>query len=444
VLDFLHVFTPEITGSIIAIIFLLICSAFVSGSEVAFFSINPSEKKYLDEKNSRNSKMILTLLENPKKLLATILIANNFINVGIVIISTYINVNLFNFSENILLSFIIQVFAVTFLILLFGEIMPKVYAAHNPVRLAEITSHSLAFLEKLFGPISSALIFSTSFIHDKVEKKKHKISVDDLAEALDLTSDDQLEEESILKGIVKFGSTDVKQIMKPRTDVTAIEHHTSFQDLIKLILDCGYSRIPVYKETFDSIQGILYIKDLLPYLEMKNKSNNTFKNPDKDWQSMIRPPFFIPENKKIDDLLQEFQSKKIHLAVVVDEYGGTSGVVTLEDVIEEIVGEISDEYDDNELVYSKLDAQNYVMDGKTALNDLYRILDINGNKFEKAKGESDTLGGFIIELEGKIPLKNEKITFDNLLLTVEAADKRKIKRVKVTILNDDKDPKAHN
>ena len=438
-IGFFQGLTLEIAGSLLAIGVLLICSAFISGSEVAFFSIDPSEKKLLNEKDSGNSRLILKLLVNPEKLLATILISNNFINVAIVIISTYINVNLLSFSENPLLSFFIQVIAVTFLILLFGEIIPKVYATHNPIRLAEVTSYPISFLGKLLSPISLLLISSTSFIHDKIKQKKHNISVDELADALDLTSEDELEEEDILKGIVKFGSTDVKQIMKPRTDVTAIEHNTSFQDLIKIILDCGYSRIPVYEDTFDKILGILYIKDLLPHLEFKSKANIVVGEPDVPWKPMIRPPFFVPENKKIDDLLQEFQDKKIHLAVVVDEYGGTSGIVTLEDIIEEIVGEISDEYDVDELIYSKLDSNNYVMDGKTALNDLYRILDIDGSSFEKAKGESDSLAGFIIELEGRIPVKNEKITFEKYLLTVESADKRKVKRVKVTIIDDKKE-----
>lgn len=438
-IGFFHGLTLEIAGSLLAVGVLLICSAFISGSEVAFFSIDPSEKKLLKEKDRGNSKLILKLLTNPEKLLATILISNNFINVAIVIISTYINVNLLSFSENPLLSFIIQIVAVTFLILLFGEIIPKVYATHNPIKLAEVTSYPISFLEKLLSPISLLLISSTSFIHDKIKQKKHNISVDELAEALDLTSEDEIEEEDILKGIVKFGRTDVKQIMKPRTDVTAIEHNTAFQDLIRVILDCGYSRIPVYEDTFDKILGILYIKDLLPHLKFKSKSNIVVDDTGVLWKPLIRPPFFVPENKKIDDLLKEFQEKKIHLAVVVDEYGGTSGIVTLEDIIEEIVGEISDEYDDDELIYSKLDSNNYVMDGKTPLNDLYRILDIDGRPFENAKGESDTLAGFVVELEGRIPVKNEKITFENYLLTVEAADKRKVKRVKVTIIEDEKE-----
>lgn len=438
-LNIVQSLTPGIIASFLAIVVLLAFSALVSGAEVAFFSIDTRLKNELTKSDNKRSGIILNLLDKPKRLLATILIANNFINVAIVIISTYITVNLFSFANNPVLSFVVQIIAVTFLILLFGEVIPKVYARQHPLKLAALTAYPIFYLRRFFVIrfLSHLLISSTSFIHSKVKQKKHSISVDELSDALELTSDDTLEEEQILKGIVKFGSTDVKQIMKPRIDVVAIDKSTDYSELIKIILDCGFSRLPVYSESLDKVDGVLYIKDLLPGLELNGspKPHVTFvESKQSEWVDLIRVPFFVPENKKIDDLLREFQEKKIHLAVVVDEYGGTSGIVTLEDIIEEIVGEISDEYDDDVLAYSKLDDYNFVFDGKIALNDLYRTLDIEGSKFEDAKGESDSLAGFIIEIEGKIPLKNEKIRFENYLFTIEAADKRRVKRVKVTIL----------
>ena len=444
-LNIIQSLTPGIVGALAAISILLFCSALISGAEVAFFSIDSPLKEELKDQSTRKSSLILELLERPKKLLATILIANNFFNVAIVILSTYVNVNAFAFVENPFLSFAIQVIAITFLILLFGEVIPKVYATHNPVKLAGITVYPVFFLSRFFRPLSYLLISSTSFIHSKVKQKQHNISVDELSDALELADDETLEEEQILKGIVKFGSTDVKQIMKPRTDVIAIETETPYNEVIGIILDNGFSRLPVYEDTLDQVKGVLYIKDLLPGLELRAENKPTVSFIEKKsgkWQSLIRTPFFVPENKKIDDLLKEFQERKIHLAIVVDEYGGTSGIVTLEDIIEEIVGEISDEYDDDEFAYSKLDDRTFVFDGKTALNDLYRTLDIEGSKFEEEKGESDTLAGFIIELEGKIPMKNERITFENYLFTIEAADRRRVKRVKVTILQKDEAAKS--
>ena len=431
--------TPGVIIALVSVCVLLVFSGFISGAEVAYFSIDKALnlREELESIGSKRSKLILHLLDKPKRLMATILIANNFINVGIVVISTYINVQLFSFVENPMISFAIQVVAITFLILLFGEVIPKVYATHYPVKLAGVTAYLILVLRKTFGRPAKLLVDSTSFIHNMVKKKQHNISVDELSDALDLTNDDSLEEEHILKGIVKFGSTDVKQIMKPRTDLVAIPIQTTYNDLINIILNSGYSRIPVYEETLDSVKGILYIKDLLPGLKLTSAGSPEVSfTEDVNWQFLMRPTFFVPENKKIDDLLREFQERKIHLAVVVDEYGGTSGVVTLEDIIEEIVGEISDEYDDDALAYSKLDDTTFVFDGKTPLNDLYRALDIDGTKFEEAKGESDSLAGFIIELEGKIPKKDEKITFENYLFTIEAANVRRVERVKVSILSD--------
>jgi len=436
--------TSGVVIALISVCLLLFFSALISGAEVAFFSIDTSLKEELESSEDRRYKLVLTLLEKKERLLATILIANNFINVAIVVISTYLSIKLFSFADNLVLKFTVQVVAVTFLILLFGEVIPKVYARQNPLKLAGITAHPIFYLRKVFWYLASLLVFTTRFIRKRVKLKQHNISVGELQDALALTDENTLEEEDILKGIVKFGSTDVKQIMKPRTNVVAIAESTQYEDLIKTVLDFGFSRLPVYGETLDKIKGVLYVKDLLPGLKLNSVHEDAVPVNDSsndDWRTLIRAPFFVPENKKIDDLLKEFKERKIHLAIVVDEYGGTSGVVTLEDIIEEIVGEISDEYDEDELAYSKLDELNYVFDGNTALNDIYRALDIEGSVFEDAKGESDSLAGFIIEIEGKIPKKNDEITFENYLFTVEAANQRRVERVKVTILQADEDSK---
>lgn len=405
---------------------LLFISAWISASETAFFSLTPSDVVTLKSSDSKTDSKILLLIDRPKRLLATLLIGLNFVNIAIVILSTFITTGLVDFSGNPILGFLVQVVIVTFLILLIAEIIPKVYAAQHPLIISRVTLYPVILLEKLFYPLSSFLIFSTSIIDKRFKQKGLNVSVDELSHALELTSKTEIPQgdRKILKGIVNFGNIDVKQIMKYRMDVIAFEYDTLFKDLLNDILNSGFSRVPVYKETLDHISGVLYIKDLLPYLD----EGQNFK-----WQNLIRPPFFIPENKKIDDLLKEFQQKKIHLAIVVDEYGGTSGIVTLEDVIEEIVGEINDEFDDDDLVYSKLDDENYVFEGKVPLNDLYRIMGIDGEPLEKIKGDADTLAGFLIELQGKIPQKNEKIVFNTLTFKIESADNRKVKRVKVTV-----------
>ncbi len=413
--------------AIVTMCLLLLCSALISGSEVAYFSLSPLQLEDLNKSKGKNSKRVLQLLESPKKLLATILIGNNFVNVGIVILSTFVVNGLFDFSNYApYVAFLVQVVAVTFLILLIGEVIPKVYATRHADRLARFMAIPLIGMNKFFTPLSWALVRSTSVIDKRIKKKGANISVDELEHALELTADESSsdEEQKILKGIVKFGNTDVKQIMKPRLDVVAFEYNTSYEELMPGIVESGYSRIPIYKESFDKIVGILYIKDLLPYIN----ETLTF-----EWQSLIRTPMFVPENKKIDDLLKEFQEKKVHLSIVVDEYGGTSGIVSLEDILEEIVGDITDEFDDDDLVYSKLDNNNYVFEGKTPLMDMYRVLNIDGDIFEECKGDSDTLAGFVLEQAGKIPLKNEKINFENYVFTIEAADKRRVKRIKVTI-----------
>lgn len=418
--------TTLILSGFIAVGLLLVCSAFISGAEVAFFSLKPDEIEKLKTQSTRSSNTAIELLQKPKKLLATILIANNMINIAIVIISAILISKLFNFGNKAWLEFLVQVVAVTFIILLLGEVTPKVYATRNGLKMATIMAIPLLILEKLFSPLSLALINSTNFIEKRFKSKGHDISVDAISHAIEITNENSTteHEKKILKGIVRFGSIEVKQIMKPRLNVVAFDVETSFSDLLYRIIEAGFSRVPIYRESFDNIEGILFIKDLLPYIDEKD---------DFKWQKLIRPPFFVPENKKIDDLLREFQSKKIHMAIVVDEYGGTSGIVTLEDIIEEIVGEINDEFDDDEIQYSKLDENNYVFDGKILLNDMYRILNIDGEVFNKARGEADTLAGFILETQGKIPAKNEVFTFENFTFKIEAADKRKIKTVKVTI-----------
>lgn len=408
---------------------LLLIVALVSGAESAFFSLSPNDMDDLKTSDSKTDLKILQLIEAPKRLLGTLLISVNFISIAIVIInSTFIfgADGWFDFPGSPTLGFLIQVVVVTFLILLIGEVTPKIYATQNPLKTSRRLIYFVLFLQKLFYPISSFLIMITSLLDKLIKPKSHNISVDELSHALELTSDEDIPEEDhkILKGIVKFGNTDVKQIMQSRTHVTAFENKLGFSKLLADITFYGFSRVPIYNETLDNIVGVLYTKDLLQYINESDSFN---------WQAIVRPPFFVPENKKIDDLLREFQYKKIHLAIVVDEYGGTSGIVTLEDVIEEIVGEINDEFDDDDLVYSKLDNNNFVFEGKAALNDVARILEIDRADFEEAKGESDSLAGLIIEIEGRIPTKNEKIAFKNLIFTIESADNRKIKRVKITI-----------
>jgi putative hemolysin len=405
---------------------LIIFSALISGSEVAYFSLDAKKRDALSSEKTNRGSRVLMLLEAPKKLLATILIANNFINISVVMVSFYFTKGVFadsGLSETAL--FLINVVGATFVILLFGEVIPKVYATKHGVSFSKFMSSPISFLSMIFAPFSKLLVSSTSIIDKRFKKKVDNISVDDLEHAYDLTKEsvETIEEKKILEGIVKFGQTDAKQIMTPRLDVIALDQKMLFKELRETILEGRYSRLPVYSESVDSIEGILYVKDLLVYLDSEENV---------DWVKLIREPKFIPENKKLDDLLKEFQTEKTHIAVVVDEYGGTSGIVTLEDVLEEIVGDITDEFDDDNLIYSKLDENNYVFEGKTPLMDLYRVMGLDGDEFEEQKGESDTIAGFCLELAGKILLKNEKISFENYTFTIEAADKRRIKQVKVT------------
>lgn len=411
------------------LLILLIGSALISGSEVAFFSITPTQLKEFEDSDNPSDKVILLLVSAPKKLLATILIANNFVNIAIVVLSTFI-VDLIP-GLNALpdwLVFLIQVVGVTFLILLFGEVLPKVYATNQPIKLTRLVATPMLFTERILSPFSYLLVRSTSFIDRRLSRKNESLSVEELEQALEITEDRlHHEERKILKSIVKFGNTDVKQIMTDRTRVKAFSDSVEMKELLDEASEIGFSRIPVYHETFDQVTGILYLKDLLPYMDREHFN----------WKKLLRPPFFVPENKKIDDLLKEFQRKKVHLAVVVDEYGGTSGIVTMEDILEEIVGEITDEFDNEEIKYSKTDDRSYIFDGATPLIDLYKVLGIEGTVFEEEKGEADTIAGFVIEQAGIIPKKGEKILFDCYAFTVKASDKRKIKQIEIKVLEVD-------
>jgi len=415
--------------SFIVIFILLFFSAMISGSEVAFFSLDPPQLKDLESKKSKINKLILSLLDIPKRLLATILITNNFVNVAFVILGAFISGQFFDFTNFPILGFIIEVVVLTIILVLFGEIIPKIYANHNPVVFASFMARPLNVLIKVFYPFSSLLIRTTMVVDKKLANTNRDISMSELSDAIDITADDDAPEEEtkILKGIVKFSDIEVKEIMKSRVDVVSIDTETPFDKLIETVVESGYSRIPVFTETFDSIKGILYVKDLLPHLGKKENFA---------WIKLLRPAFFVPENKKINDLLQEFQEKKIHLAIVVDEYGGTSGIITLEDIIEEIIGEITDEFDspDDELEFNKIDDQNYIFEGKTSINDFCKIVGIEDDSiFDEIKGDSDSLAGVILELEGEIPEKDAKITYKNFDFLIHMVDKRRIQRIKVTI-----------
>jgi putative hemolysin len=419
---------------IVVLMILLFASALMSGSEVAYFSLSPSDINKLKASRNKRSKAVLKLYNIPEKLLSTILVANNTVNIAIVILAAFLSSRLFNFSNTPVLGFIIEIVAITFLILFFGEIMPKIYATQNILPVALVMALPLLVLEKIFKPITSVLIFSSSFVKRRTIPGQKNLSMNDLSDALELTADDFHEDEKILKGIVKFGNINVSAIMCPRVDVTAIDIRSGFSQIIPIIIESGFSRIPVYSGSFDNVKGILYAKDVLPYAN----------NPDSfKWQALMRPSYFVPETKKINDLLKEFQMKKIHLAVVIDEYGGTSGIVTLEDILEEIVGEIGDESDYDQVMYRKVDETTYVFEGKVLLNDFYRIYNIEGDPFEDIRGESETLAGLILELTGEIPRNGHEIKESGFTFRIESADKRRIREICVTKdKSDDKDPKV--
>ncbi len=408
---------------IITLIILLVFSSLISGAEVAFFSLTKAQIEEAKEKKLEKIDTVIHLLKSPKKLLATILIANNFINILFILVFTYFGEIVFNSITSPLLKFLIEFVLVTFLILLFGEVLPKVYANRNPLKFTLKMAKPIQFLKLLFSFLSVPLINLTDLIEKKLAKKKSDISVETLSEALKLTSNDTSEEEKkMLEGIVTFGNTETVQVMRPRIDLFTLSYDEEYENILKKITENGYSRIPVYKKNIDNIVGILYIKDLLPHLTKKKFA----------WQKLLREPFFVPENKKLDDLLMEFKNKKNHLAIVVDEYGGTSGIVTLEDIIEEIVGDINDEFDDSDLSYSKLDENNYIFDGKLSLKDLFKILDLEEEELEELKEEAETLAGFILELSGKFPKKGDILKVKNLSFIIESMAKKRIKQVKVT------------
>ncbi len=403
----------------------------ISGSEVAFFSLKPVDLVQLEIDEKGKYQKLNILLAKPRDLLATILIANNFVNITIIILSEYFLSSIFILDQiDYRISWALKVVIVTFVLLLFGEILPKIYANKNALGFSQLMSKPMLFLRRIFGFLSKFLMATSSIIDKKSDKKGLPLSVDDLSHVLELTkeNDTTSEEQKMLEGIAKFGNTDAKQIMTSRQDIFAIEITDTFKDVIKKILECGFSRIPVFNENLDNLKGVIYIKDLLPYL----KYQSDFK-----WQIMIREAFYIPESKKIDDLLKDFQSRKMHLSIVVDEYGGTSGIVSLEDILEEIVGDISDELDRDDMHYSKLDNWNYTFEGKTQLIDFYRVLQIDGAAMEQYKGEADTLAGFILEQAGKFLSKGEKIEFENFTFTIESIDDRRINRIKVTIANEE-------
>lgn len=422
--------TPDL-GIIIGflvIIILLIGSGLMSATEVAFFSFRPDDLEVFKSNKDNKSKVILKLYGNPEKLLSTVLVANNTINIAIVLLAAFLSAKIFDFSAEPVLGFIINVVVITFLLLFFGEVLPKVYASRNHITIAYLMALPLTFLEKLFKPLTSLLIMSSSLVRKNSNPRRSNISMDDLSDALDLASDDFNEDEKILKGIVNFGNINVSAIMCPRIDVTAIDIKSGFDKVISLIISSGFSRIPVFANSFDTVKGILYAKDVLPYMD--NPVN--FK-----WQSLLRPPYFVPETKKINELLKEFQTKKNHMAVVIDEYGGTSGIITLEDILEEIVGEITDEGDEDSLLFRKIDDNTYLFEAKILLNDFCKILDIDEEVFDDVRGDAETLAGLILEMTGEIPKKDQVLTFRNFIFKIESADKRRIKEISLEINKSD-------
>lgn len=404
---------------------LLFCSGLVSASETAYFSLQPNDINELESSHKRSEKLVLEIRQEPKMLLATILVSNNLINVTITIFSAYIMNLMFNIAVNPVAIFILNVVVVTSLILLVGEMIPKIYATKKAKNIAVNMAKIIEVLLVIFKPLSKLLVSSTSFVDKRIAKKNNIISLSDLSTAVDITTEDgtSIEEKNMLRSIATFGDKEVSDVMKPRVSLFAVPLETGFSHLMKIIIDKGYSRIPVYEETLDDIKGMLYVKDLLPYVDMKDFS----------WQNLIRPVFFVPENKKINDLFQDFRAKKIHIAIVVDEYGGTSGLVTMEDILEEIVGDISDEFDkvpENEY-YKKISDNTYLFKAQTSLIDFCKVFGINDNYFEEIKGESDTLAGMILEKEGRIPETGYKCDFKDFFFEMAESDIRHLIKIKV-------------
>jgi gliding motility-associated protein GldE len=413
--------------ALIAVFILLIISALVSIYDMAFCSVNASDKLQLKKSNKTDS-WILQKLENQDKYLATIIVVNSFINIVIIVLLADIFKNLISIQNFPVTEFLIQFIVITFLLLIFDKVIPGVIVPRNRLKLLQIMTFPLLILEKILSPVIGLFFISNSFVRRRMQKNSTSFSINEISKALQLTSEQELsEEKEILEGIVKFGNKNVSEIMKPRVDVISLDIKTSFSSVLKLIVDSGFSRIPVYGSSFDNIKGILYIKDILPH----SHKSDSFK-----WQSLVRPPFYVPETKKINSLLKEFQKNKVHLAVVIDEYGGTSGIVTLEDVLEEIVGDIVDEFDEEEHYYSKISANSFLFDGKTLLGDFFKITKCDDTVFNEIKGDADTLAGLILELKGEIPAQNETTIYKQFAFTIESVDNRRIKQIKVVIDRD--------
>lgn len=420
---------PPTMGAMIALILailLLYASGFVSASEIAFFSLSPSDLSKIEENEHPSDSRIKALLDDSERLLATILISNNFVNVTIIMLCNFFFASVVDFGNAKLLEFLLITVVLTFLLLLFGEIMPKIYSAQNTLKFCRKAAPVISVLLSVFKPVSNLLVHSTFLINKLTRKRKvPNLSVDDLSQALELTDKNEISEESnMLKGIIRFGEETAEEVMTSRLDIVDLEINTPFPDVIKCIVENAYSRIPVYEESRDNIKGILYIKDLLPYLD---------KGADFKWQNLIRPAYFVPETKMIDDLLRDFQANKIHIAIVVDEFGGTSGIVTMEDIIEEIVGEINDEYDEEERTYVKISENVYIFEGKTLLSDFYKLAEIDPDDFESVAGDADTLAGLLLELKGEFPILHEVINFDRYRFEILEMDARRIVKVKVTV-----------
>jgi len=420
-------FSPtNATILIIAILILLLTSAVIAGAETAFFSLSVKDINYLKTKEKTNARIASQLLEHPKMLLASILVANNFTNIAIVISTNFLVTSLLSHDINRIISFLIQVVCVTFLLVLFGEVLPKVYATQNNLRMALFSAPFIKVLMTIFKPISRTLVNSTNFIEGKMGSKNSKnISNEDFEHAIELTVGHTAtrEEVNIFKGILKFGNISAKQVMRTRLDVSAIDHDMTFPEVRTYCLEVGYSRLPVYKESLDHVSGVIHTKDFLPHIDKD----------DFDWHTLIRPAYFVHESKPIEDLLKEFQQKRMHFAIVVDEFGGTSGIITLEDIMEEIIGDIKDEFDEEDLHYKKVDDNNFIFEGKTLINDVCRVLGVPSDTFDTVRGESDSLAGLIIEISGKFASVNETVNYEHYEFTVLAIEKMRIQRVKVTI-----------
>lgn len=429
--------TNSVIVGLIVIAILLFLSAMISGSEVAFFSLSPKDRNKIKHTQTKTAELIQKLLIKPDKLLATILVANNFINVGIIIISTYLSTYLFAGIDNELVYILVQMIGVTFLILLFGEMMPKIFASKYPSRIVKVMAYPLSITSYIVFPISFLLIKSTNIVNKRLRNKhKNNISIEELSQAIELASDELKDDKEMLEGIVNSSQLEVKEIMTSRVDVFALDYNDKFTKVIGQIVESGFSRIPVYIDNLDNIKGVLYIKDVLPYIGLQNKED--FK-----WQKLLRPHFIVPETKNISDLLTDFQNKKLHIAIVVDEYGGVNGLVTLEDILEEFVGEIQDESDSDEDSYIKIDANNYEFDAKTSIVDFCKVIDVDYSTFSEIKGDADTIAGLILEINGEIPVKNDEIKIANFDFIVTAADDRRIKKIKVRINDKNKSQKNH-